>query len=101
MMMARPTTTSAAATTMTKNAMICPSTVPEARVREGRHVPPLPAPGVYARHNAVDTPALLPDGTAADGSVSRVLLARGTVQSAPELADDVHEMVRSEEELTK
>ena len=24
---------------------------------------PLPGPGVYARHNAVDTPALLPDGT--------------------------------------
>jgi NADH-quinone oxidoreductase subunit J len=36
----------------------------------------LPAPGVYARHNAVDTPALLPDGTPADASVSRVLTAR-------------------------
>ena len=29
----------------------------------GKHLGPLPAPGVYARHNAVDTPALLPDGT--------------------------------------
>ena len=30
----------------------------------GKHLGPLPSPGVYARHNAVDTPALLPDGTA-------------------------------------
>ena len=29
----------------------------------GKHPGPLPSPGVYARHNAVDTPALLPDGT--------------------------------------
>ena len=49
----------------------------EARVRDGRHVPPLPAPGVYARHNAVDTPALLPDGSIAESSLSRVLTARG------------------------
>ncbi len=28
----------------------------ENRVRAGTHVPPLPAPGVFARHNAVDTP---------------------------------------------
>jgi NADH-quinone oxidoreductase subunit J len=49
----------------------------------GLHPGPLPPPGVYARHNAVDTPALLPDGTAAEASVSRVLAARGTVRSAP------------------
>ncbi len=36
----------------------------------------LPVPGVYARHNAVDTPALLPDGTPSELSVSRVLTAR-------------------------
>ena len=35
----------------------------ERRFREGEHLAGLPAPGVYARHNAVDTPALLPDGT--------------------------------------
>jgi NADH-quinone oxidoreductase subunit J len=49
------------------------------RVREfsekGAHLGPLPPPGVYARHNAVDTPALLPDGTPAGASVSRVLAA--------------------------
>ena len=44
---------------------------------------PLPPPGVYARHNAVDTPALLPDGTPAEQSVSRVLVARGDARQAP------------------
>ena len=29
----------------------------------------LPGPGVYARHNAVGTPGLLPDGTPTDRSV--------------------------------
>ena len=37
----------------------------------------LPASGVYARHNAVDVPALLPDGTPAAGSISQTLEARG------------------------
>jgi len=60
----------------------------------GKHLGPLPSPGVYARHNAVDTPALLPDGTAAESSVSRVLAARGTVRSAPALADDIDDVRR-------
>jgi NADH-quinone oxidoreductase subunit J len=58
----------------------------------GKHPGPLPAPGVFARHNAVDTPALLPDGTPSELSVSRVLSARGTVRSAPRLADDIEEL---------
>jgi NADH-quinone oxidoreductase subunit J len=37
----------------------------------------LPGPGTYAQHNAVDIPALLPDGSPADASVSRVIAARG------------------------
>jgi NADH-quinone oxidoreductase subunit J len=45
----------------------------------GRRPSQLPPPGVYARHNAVDTPALLPDGTPAEESVSHVLKARGEV----------------------
>jgi NADH-quinone oxidoreductase subunit J len=49
------------------------------RFREGRNLAGLPVPGVYARHNAVDTPALLPDGTPADLSVSRVLESRDQV----------------------
>jgi NADH-quinone oxidoreductase subunit J len=60
----------------------------------GKHPGPLPAPGVFARHNAVDTPALLPDGSPAELSVSRVLAARGTVRSAPRLADDIEELTR-------
>jgi NADH-quinone oxidoreductase subunit J len=55
----------------------------------GKHLGPLPPPGVFARHNAVDTPALLPDGRPARASVSRVLAARGTVKDAPELATQV------------
>jgi NADH-quinone oxidoreductase subunit J len=55
----------------------------------GKHPGPLPTPGVFARHNAVDTPALLPDGQASEASVSRVLAARGTVRSAPAMAEDV------------
>ncbi len=61
----------------------------------GKHLGPLPSPGVYARHNAVDTPALLPDGSPAPSSVSRVLTARGTIRSAPALADDIEELQRS------
>jgi NADH-quinone oxidoreductase subunit J len=57
----------------------------------GKHPGPLPAPGVYARHNAVDTPALLPDGSVEPTSVSRVLSARGTVRSSS-MADDVGQM---------
>ncbi|GAA5145052.1 NADH-quinone oxidoreductase subunit J [Nocardioides marinquilinus] len=68
------------------------------RVRDyaerGKPLGPLPSPGVYARHNAVDTPALLPDGTAAESSVSRVLAARGTVRSAPAMADDIEQLKR-------
>ena len=52
------------------------------RFREGdAHLAGLPAPGFYARHNSVDTPALLPDGTPSDASVSRVLTAREQVVS--------------------
>ena len=68
------------------------------RVRDyaekGAHLGPLPAPGVYARHNAVDTPALLPDGTASEASISRVLAARGTVRSAPARAEDIEALKR-------
>ena len=61
---------------------------------KGTHLGPLPPPGTFARHNAVDTPALLPDGSPAPTSVSRVLAARGTVRSAPALADDIVETRR-------
>ncbi len=47
------------------------------RFRPGGHPTPLPNPGVYARHNAVDVAALLPDGTYSELSVSRILRTRG------------------------
>ncbi|WP_374986363.1 NADH-quinone oxidoreductase subunit J [Streptomyces fradiae] len=58
----------------------------ERRVREGRQLPPLPAPGVYARHNAVDIPGLLPDGTPSELTVNRTLRARGQVRDVSEQA---------------
>ncbi len=59
------------------------------RIRENRFVAGLPAPGVYARHNAVDTPALLPDGTPSELSVSRVLTARRQVTGPKSFTDAV------------
>lgn len=41
----------------------------------------LPAAGTYARHNAVDTPALLPDGTMSEISVPKPLAARGSLRA--------------------
>lgn len=49
----------------------------EERFRPGGHPTPLPNPGVYARHNAVDVAALLPDGSYSELSVSRILRTRG------------------------
>jgi NADH-quinone oxidoreductase subunit J len=59
----------------------------KAYAERGEHLGPLPPPGVFARHNAVDTPALLPDGTPAEVSVSRTLAARGVVREAPRDVD--------------
>jgi NADH-quinone oxidoreductase subunit J len=59
------------------------------RIRSGPVKAPLPAPGVFARHNAVDTPALLPDGTPSELSVSRVLTVRGQNQPVSSHALDV------------
>ncbi|MEU6980274.1 MULTISPECIES: NADH-quinone oxidoreductase subunit J [unclassified Streptomyces] len=73
----------------------------EQRVREGKHLPPLPAPGVYARHNAVDIAGLLPDGTPAELSVMQTLRKRGQIRdvSNEALADLKALEQRSEERL--
>ncbi|HET7303621.1 MAG TPA: NADH-quinone oxidoreductase subunit J [Segeticoccus sp.] len=68
------------------------------RIAKGEHVAGLPAPGVYARHNAVDTPALLPDGTPSRLSVSRVLVARDQVALADSYEEDEHDIEREIEE---
>jgi NADH-quinone oxidoreductase subunit J len=46
----------------------------------GTHPGALPNPGTFARHNSNDTPALLPDGTPSDLSISRALRHRGLVR---------------------
>lgn len=53
----------------------------EEKLRSGRWLAGKPNPGVYARHNAADTPALAPDGTPVEESVPRVLVARGQMAS--------------------
>ena len=54
-----------------------------ARRLESGQMAPDPSPGVYALHDAADRPALLPDGTTSDLSVSTVLAPRGVTQAAP------------------
>lgn len=46
------------------------------RFQAGGYPTPLPNPGVYARHNSVDIPARLPDGSDAELSVSAILAQR-------------------------
>ncbi|GAA1740720.1 NADH-quinone oxidoreductase subunit J [Aeromicrobium alkaliterrae] len=50
---------------------------------DGKHPGNAPTPGVYARHNAVDAPALLPDGTPLESSVPGSLVKRGQVIRPP------------------
>jgi NADH-quinone oxidoreductase subunit J len=61
----------------------------------GQHPGPLPTPGVFARHNAVDTPALLPDGSVSELSVSAALKARGAVLDSRDLVKPVDETVEA------
>ncbi|MFD5099088.1 NADH-quinone oxidoreductase subunit J [Streptomyces albidochromogenes] len=70
------------------------------RVR-GKHLPPLPAPGVYARHNAVDIAGLLPDGTPSELTVNKTLRGRGQIRdvSGGAMADLKALEQRSEERL--
>jgi len=72
----------------------------ERRFRVGKNLAGLPAPGVYARRNAVDTPALLPDGTPSEASVSRVLTAREQVTDPEEFAGAERAIEREIEEGT-
>lgn len=49
----------------------------KAYAETGEHPGPLPNSGVYATTNAIGAPALLPDGSIAEKSVSRTLVLRG------------------------
>ncbi|MFF2844822.1 NADH-quinone oxidoreductase subunit J [Streptomyces sp. NPDC058001] len=75
----------------------------EERVREGKQLPPLPAPGVYARHNAVDIAGLLPDGTPSELTVNQTLRARGQIRDvSAEAIDDLKALEqRSEDRLER
>src|SRR3954471_6673973 len=75
----------------------------EERVRSGKHLPPLPAPGVYARHNAVDIAGLLPDGTASDLTVNKTLRQRGQIRDvSAEALNDLRALEqRAEERLER
>jgi NADH-quinone oxidoreductase subunit J len=55
------------------------------RVASGQPAP-LPGPGTYARRNGVDMPALLPDGSQSELSVSPVLSGRTSGASGPPAA---------------
>ena len=63
----------------------------------GKHPGNPPTPGVFARHNAVDTPALLPDGTPLEESISASLVARGQLHEG--FDDDVDAVERSSTQL--
>ena len=60
----------------------------QARFRTGINITPLPSPGVYARHNAVDVPARLPDGSPSDLSVNAILAARTLRQKNTEAPEN-------------
>jgi NADH-quinone oxidoreductase subunit J len=63
-----------------------------ARIASGRPTP-LPGPGSYAQHNAVDMPALLPDGSPSALSVSEVLTGGapggGEIERVPSDQDEL------------
>ncbi|MET9442907.1 NADH-quinone oxidoreductase subunit J [Streptomyces sp. NPDC006610] len=75
----------------------------EQRVREGKQLPPLPAPGVYARHNAVDIAGLLPDGTPSELTVNKTLRERGQIRDvSTEALNDLRALEqRAEERLER
>ena len=53
----------------------------EERFQPGGHATPMPGPGVFARHNAVDIEARLPDGSGSELSVAAVLQRRSVDES--------------------
>src|SRR5690606_4787439 len=73
--------------------------ISRARFISGRPTP-LPGPGVYARNNASDMPALLPDGTVSELSVNRVVarhdVTEGRLPEDPRLAEAIRQAVEEE-----
>ncbi len=70
-----------------------------ARFRSGGHPGNLPSPGVYSRHNAVDTPALLPDGGTSELSVPPPVQARADARPIDHAdLDEVHQIMEGTSE---
>ncbi|MCV2395625.1 NADH-quinone oxidoreductase subunit J [Actinotalea sp. M2MS4P-6] len=67
-----------------------------AKIGEGGVVTPLPAPGVYARSNSMDVPALGPDGEPLEQSVPRVLRVRGQERGVGGVRAEVDDELRHE-----
>lgn len=70
------------------------------RFAPDRHPVNKPNPGVYARNNAVDMPALLPDGSIAEESVPAPLRVRGDARDADLLALEEAEHLSAHEAVT-
>lgn len=71
---------------------------------EGKHPGNPPTPGVYARHNAVDTPALGPDGEIIEESVAEVVRQRGQMNldsttHDPDVAGEIDQLPTTEERI--
>lgn len=62
----------------------------QAYADSGSHPGPMPNSGVYARNNAIAAPALLPDGTIAEASISTPLATRGAIVEAGDLVAPAH-----------
>ena len=67
------------------------------RVASGRPTP-LPSPGVFALHNAVDLPALLPDGSTSELSVSQTLAPRDPNAETPPVRPELSAPAATEAE---
>ena len=52
----------------------------------GAHPGSLPNSGVIALHNGIATPALLPDGSVSEASISAALARRGVIIDSPALS---------------
>ncbi|MFI6481488.1 NADH-quinone oxidoreductase subunit J [Nonomuraea sp. NPDC050663] len=71
-----------------------------ARFLDGNDPSPLPGPGTYARNNAIDMPARLPDGTLSELSVNRTIARHdvedGHLPADPELAEAIRHAAEPE-----
>ncbi|GAA0952280.1 NADH-quinone oxidoreductase subunit J [Nonomuraea longicatena] len=67
---------------------------------QGEQPTPLPGPGTYAHSNAIDMPALLPDGSVSEKSVNRYIarydVEQGHLPADPKLAEAIKHSVEEE-----